>query len=142
MRGSSYDQETRQPIRGEVVKLEGHGCGNKTKTYHDNEGNCSEDKLKVNHSRHGEVRQGTSGGERRLLKQVGHGDNWARDTADRDPLFSEAHLVCPNDPADKDGSKGVKRHEGRVDGPFSLHNTCIQDNEAGYALKSDQTGGR
>ena len=158
MRGSSCDREMRQPIIVEVVKLisnsvamqgergvrrklesipSRHADSNKTKTYHDNEGDCSEDKLKINHSRHREVRVATGGGERGLLEQLGHGDNWARYTADRDPLFSEAHLVGPNDPADEDGGKGVKRHESRVDGPFPLHDTCVQDNETGYALKSD-----
>lgn len=45
-------------------------------------------------------------------------------------MFSEGDLVSPNDPADQDCREGVEGHEGRVDGPFTLDDTGVQNHQS------------
>lgn len=53
-------------------------------------------------------------------------------------LVAERHVVCPDDPADPDGCKGVQRHEGRVDGPLLLDDAAIQDYQPWHALQAHE----
>ena len=55
-------------------------------------------------------------------------------------MFSEGDLVAPYDPANEDGGEGIEGHESRVDGPFALNDTSIQDGESWHRLQANEGG--
>ena len=55
-------------------------------------------------------------------------------------MFSEGDFIAPYDPADENGAEGIKGHEGGVDGPFALDDTCVQDHESWHRLQADEGG--
>ena len=55
-------------------------------------------------------------------------------------MFSERDFIRPDDPADEDHGEAIETHESRIDGPFALHDTCVQDHESWHRLQPDEGG--
>ena len=56
-------------------------------------------------------------------------------------MFSEANFIPPDHPADEDRGKGVEGHESRIDGPFALDNTSVENHQSWYALQPHEGRG-
>ena len=55
-------------------------------------------------------------------------------------MDTESDLVAPDDPANEDGGKGIKGHEGGIDGPFALDDAGVEDGESGDGLQPHEGG--
>ena len=53
-------------------------------------------------------------------------------------MFSKADFIRPNHPADEDRREGVEGHESRIDRPFALDNTRIEDHQSWHALQPNE----
>lgn len=76
-----------------------------------------------------------------LLELKAQVDGNGRVAHQRQHLGAERHLVAPEHPADHDAGEGIKGHEGRVDGPFVLHPSRIENDKAWDRLQRDEGAG-
>jgi hypothetical protein len=77
----------------------------------------------------------------RIKRKVRNSDQLAEDAAAENRGSAEAHVVAPKDPAHKHDRERVKAHDGRIQGPFFLDQTAIQNRKSGNALQSDKRCG-
>ena len=91
------------------------------------------------HGSHRVILRDTCGGKHTLLKLMIDPQSWIRHATDGYPLFAKSHVERIDDPDDECSCKGVKRHESRVDRPFGLADTGIEDDETWNALERDES---
>ena len=108
----------------------------------EDDGDGGEDKLEIYHRCLRELLRQTGSWKGRLRELVVdiNRDIWVADN--RKHLRAETHPVRPQHPADEHGGESVEGHEGRVDGPFVLHPSRVQDHQARDTLEPDQRPGR
>lgn len=61
-------------------------------------------------------------------------------SSQRTPNLPESHLVCPDTPTNKNHSKGIESHKGRVYSPLLLDNTSVHADQTRNRLQSDKSG--
>lgn len=67
-----------------------------------------------------------------------HGYHRPRATNEWQHVYSKGHFVGPKDPADENHTERIECHERRIDGPFRLHNACVEKHETRDRLKAHE----
>jgi hypothetical protein len=129
-----------QPERNkEHPRVEVHAA--EVRPGNEDEGDSREHKLEINH---GCLREGLVCILRRkpgVSKLVANIDCWSWNSHEWQHIFSETHLVSPEDPTDQNSAEGIECHEGGVYGPFVLYPSGVQNHETRDALKGDERCG-